>query len=134
MDKDRVVASARAALGTPFHHQGRLIGRGLDCIGVVVCAFSAAGLNIQDSLDYARQPDGKKLETALREHRFEKQAMVEAGDVLLFRIVRHPQHVGIAISPHSMIHAYAPQGRVIETMLAPQWLKRLHGIYRYCGN
>ena len=31
-----VVAAAREWLGTPFHHQARLRGVGVDCVGLVI--------------------------------------------------------------------------------------------------
>ncbi len=31
---DAAIAAARTCLGTPFHHQGRAPGVGLDCIGL----------------------------------------------------------------------------------------------------
>ena len=38
-----MIAAARACIGTPFHHQGRRPGAGLDCIGLIVIALRAAG-------------------------------------------------------------------------------------------
>ena len=54
-----MIASARACIGTPFHHQGRAIGIGLDCIGLIVVALTAAGFSVRDRSDYGRRPDGK---------------------------------------------------------------------------
>jgi NlpC/P60 family putative phage cell wall peptidase len=125
-----VVASARACLGTPFHHQGRVAGIGLDCIGLVIHAFRAAGLVIDDQVDYGRRPDGKRLEVALHRHGFVQVEDRRAGDVLLFRFNRAPQHVALAIGEGAMIHAYAPVGRVVEAGLSESWQHRLCAIYR----
>ena len=38
-----MIAAARACLGTPFHHQGRMPGVGLDCIGLVIVALARCG-------------------------------------------------------------------------------------------
>lgn len=37
--RQQIVCSARKRIGTPFKHQGRKAGVGLDCIGLVVDVF-----------------------------------------------------------------------------------------------
>ncbi|MDD5585633.1 MAG: hypothetical protein PHY92_01580, partial [Alphaproteobacteria bacterium] len=64
----RMIAAARACLGTPFHHQGRKPGVGLDCIGLIVVALQAAGYDVRDRFDYSPRPDGRSLVQALEEH------------------------------------------------------------------
>ncbi len=43
MKREDFVRVARSYIGTPFHHQGRLPGVGLDCAGVIVCALAECG-------------------------------------------------------------------------------------------
>ncbi len=129
----RLVEAARTCLGTPFHHQGRTPGVGLDCIGLVVVALRAVGFRVQDRQDYAPRPDGQSLEKALREHGFTPLPSGEPpqpGDVLLFRYDGQPQHVALATSPTALIHAFAPAGRVVETSLGASWRRRLVGRWR----
>ncbi len=122
-----------SCLGTPFHHQGRRAGIGLDCIGLIVHAMQAAGLEVRDCIDYGRRPEGERLLQALAAHGFYKAETIEAGDVLIFRIGREPQHAGLALDAARMIHAYTPIGRVVETGLGETWQRRLTGIYRRNG-
>lgn len=133
LNKEITIAAARGCIGTPFHHQGRQKGAGLDCIGLVIHALSEGGMDIADNLDYGRSPQAGKLEEALLAHGFFEVTEQQAGDVLLFRILRSPQHVGLAATESRFVHAYAPLGRVIETELGPLWQRRLCGIYRYGG-
>jgi NlpC/P60 family putative phage cell wall peptidase len=126
-----LVAAARGFLGTPFHHQGRQKGMGLDCIGLVVVALRANGILVRDRMDYGRRPDGVSLIAALQEHGAARVATRQAGDVLLFRFDRQPQHVALATGEGRMIHAYAPVGRVVETEIGASWQRRLVGIYRF---
>jgi cell wall-associated NlpC family hydrolase len=125
-----MIAAARGCLGTPFHHQGRNAKTGLDCIGLIAHAAKAAGLEVQDRTDYARQPQGKELFAALEAHGFVPVQEMIAGDVLVFRFNRAPQHVALALGHDRMIHAYAPVGKVVETGLGVSWLRRLAAIYR----
>ncbi len=126
-----LVNTARACIGTPFYHQGRVAGIGLDCIGLVIHAVKRVGIMVEDQQDYGREPEGKKLHAALVAHGFEQVEAVTAGDVLLFRFNGEPQHVGLAVSQDVMVHAYAPIGRVVETGLGETWQRRMVGIYRH---
>ncbi len=126
----RVVDAARACLGTPFYHQGRVAGIGLDCIGLVIHAVKQVGVVVEDQPDYGREPQGQKLHAALMNHGFEIADDIIAGDILLFRFNGEPQHVGLAVSPDAMVHSYAPIGRVVETGLGETWQRRISGIYR----
>ncbi|MFA4994212.1 MAG: NlpC/P60 family protein [Bdellovibrionales bacterium] len=127
----RMIAAARACLGTPFHHQGRAPGIGLDCIGLVIVALKATDFPVHDRTDYARRPDGKSLIAALNEHGAKLVDEIQAGDILLFRYDRQPQHVALASSAETMIHSFAPAGKVVETSIGDYWKRRLTGIYRF---
>ncbi len=133
-DKNRmpeaVIAAARACLGTPFHHQGRLPGVGLDCIGLVIVAARAAGLEVNDRADYAPRPDGAALVAAIEAHGARRVEAIRAGDILVFRYGALPQHVALATSATTMIHAFAPARRVVETALGDYWRRRLVAVYR----
>jgi len=126
----RMVEAAICALGTPFHHQGRASCIGLDCIGLVVHALQAAGVPVEDETNYGRRPEPARLIAALEKHGFKKAEDIRMGDVLLFRILREPQHVGIAYDTETFIHAYAPIGRVVASGLGETWKRRIAAIYR----
>jgi cell wall-associated NlpC family hydrolase len=128
---DAMLAAARSALATPFHHQGRLVGAGLDCIGLVVISLRAGGIMVRDRLDYERAPRVGLLSSVLLAHGAQKVAAMQAGDVLLFAIRGLPQHVALCVSDDVMIHAYAPAAQVVETRLGEVWQRRLLGIYRF---
>lgn len=126
-----MIAAARTCLGTPFHHQGRCKGVGLDCIGLVIVALTAVGVPINDRTDYGRRPDGKSLVAALIAHGATPVDEIHTGDVLLFRYDKQPQHVALATGPDAMIHSFAPAGKVVETSIGAYWQRRLTGIYRF---
>jgi NlpC/P60 family putative phage cell wall peptidase len=129
--QEEMIAAARGCLGTPFHHQGRNAKTGLDCIGLIAHAAKTGGLPVMDRTDYARQPQAKELFAALEAHGFFSAQEIIAGDVLVFRFNRAPQHVALATAADRMIHAYAPMGKVVETGLGTSWLRRLAAVYRY---
>lgn len=127
---DTMIAAARACLGTPFHHQGRVPGHGLDCIGLIIVALRAAGFAVQDRTDYVRWPEAETLAQALLAHGAVPVAAPVAGDILLFVLAGRAQHVALCTAPEQMIHAYAPVGKVVEGSISAVWRRRLRQAYR----
>lgn len=130
---ERAARRALELVGTPFHHQGRAAGVGLDCIGMVVLALREGGLVVRDRLDYSQRPDGKALREALLGHgacEVGDLTLAEAGDVLLFRYDGQPQHVALALGGGRMAHAFAPACGVVATEIGRYWERRLVGVFR----
>ena len=128
-----LVEAARTYIGTPFHHQGRAKGYGVDCVGLVVCVARDAGYTVRDITAYGRDPDGASLVGAVAEQ-LERVDHPEPGDVLMFWVARPglPQHVGICAGK-TMIHA--PIGRrVCEHRLTRAMLDKLHSAWRFPAN
>lgn len=122
--RTQIVAKAREYLETPFHHQARLKGVGVDCIGLVICVARELEL-IAPDFDiqaYPRVPDGKTLMDTARQHMIEiDKSAVQPGDVLVISFGALPQHFGIFGDYRngglSIIHAASNSGKVIETRL-----------------
>lgn len=120
-----VVATARTWLGTPFHHQARLQGVGVDCVGLVIGVARTLGLVPPDFdvQSYPRTPDGTSLMHLVHLHMRSLQVdeQMRPGDVVVVRFDADPQHLGILGDYQhgglSIIHAAAQPGRVIETRL-----------------
>lgn len=128
-----LVRSARACLGTPFHHQGRKKGVGLDCIGLIVVALTENGYVVRDRADYGLRPEKGALVQALEAHGARRVDGFEAGDVLVFVYDGQPQHVALASSGETLIHAFAPVGAVVESGVSTYWRRRFWGAYRFYG-
>lgn len=127
-----IVAAARAAIGTPFRHQGRIVGKALDCAGLAVHAATAAGVSISDETHYPRTPGGGRLESALDRQtdivRVDPNNLQD-GDILLMRFGREPQHIAI-VAGENIIHSYERVGRVVEHGLNAEWQSRIVRAYR----
>jgi cell wall-associated NlpC family hydrolase len=76
------------------------------------------------------------LHDALLGHGFERctdcydEDAARAGDIALFRFQGAAQHVAILSSKDSIIHAFAPAKKVVETGLGTTWQTRCLGLYR----
>lgn len=145
-----IVKAARSWVGTPFHHQGRMKRSqnrrgGCDCLGLLVGIAAELELTTArppirpltafDETDYGHVPDGKHLEAAF-DALFSKITSDELapGDVLLMRLDKAPQHVGIVSDYHAgglgIIHALASARRVVEHALDATWQERIMQGYR----
>jgi cell wall-associated NlpC family hydrolase len=134
VNPDDIIAAARSALGTPFRHQGREVGRGLDCAGLICHVCDTLGIAYSDQTRYARQPSGGLLESALDGHQcIERvQGSPMPGDLLLLRFAGEPQHLAI-FTGTNMIHAHQPLGKVCEHGFTGPWPRRLVRVYRFVG-
>lgn len=128
---EQIAARALGFVGTPFRHQGRLPGVGLDCLGVVVFACGACS---DDRRDYGRLPDARALRAALDE-RFERLAVTRLedapiGSVIAFHFSRRRalRHLGVRVAD-GFVHA--DEFRVRVEPIAEPWLSRFEGAYRW---
>lgn len=128
-----IVAAARSWLGTPFHHQGRVKGVGVDCAGLVLGVAAELGIAIEDRRGYGRRPDSDELQRLVRA-RLAELALADArpGDVFLAAIDGRAQHLGF-VTEHGILHAYAPAHRVVEHRLDLAWAGRIVGAFRLPG-
>lgn len=128
---EQIAARALGFVGTPFRHQGRLPGVGLDCLGVVVFA---CGASTHDRREYGRLPDARALRAALDE-RFERlgaASLQEApiGAILAFHFAKRRalRHLGVRVAD-GFVHA--DEFRVRVEPIAEPWLSRFEGAYRW---
>lgn len=131
--RDEIIIAARACLDTPFKHQGRLAGVGLDCAGLAVHAIQSVGLPVSDLKGYGRVPN----DGALKRIMDMQPSLVlidsqeaEPGDILLIRVSNEPSHIAIMSDQATIIHAYEQVGRTCEHRLDADWQSRLVAAYR----
>lgn len=128
-----IIAYARECLGTPYLHQGRIVGLGLDCAGVIAHVAKRLGLKVLETQGYARTPSQGLIELAADSQDWlERVFEMQAGDVLMMRFTGDPQHVGI-FTGENLIHSYLDIGRVVEHRLDTKWTARIMRIYRFKG-
>lgn len=128
-----IVDAARQCVGLPFRHQGRYPMGQVDCAGVVIHALNSAGLDVVDQTGYGRTPNKGLLESAIKTHKgIVEVGSYQAGDILLMRFGREPQHLAI-FSGGGIIHADEASGVCCEHRLDSKWASRIVRIYRLVG-
>lgn len=134
MTRESIIRRARMYVGTPFHHQGRVLGEkgGIDCIGLIVCVARDLGQPVADSRNYPRFPDGVRLRKEL-ESQLVKTDRIEPlpGDVVLFWVddLKLPRHVGIC-TDRGFVHAFYDVKKTVETELG-HWSNKIVAVYEY---
>ncbi|MEO0413205.1 MAG: NlpC/P60 family protein [Pseudomonadota bacterium] len=126
----KMVAAARACLGTRFRHQGRSQAAGLDCLGLIVVAARAAGMELKDAAAYSRQPNQSDFEHYVGVNRMSRCDKIKPGRVGVFDFGAGPQHVAL-FTPIGIIHAYAPARKVVEHGLRAPWPQQLSHILKF---
>lgn len=137
-----LIAAARTFRDVPYRHRGRS-HHGVDCIGLVGCAFLAIGIQFQDQRVYSPAPDGSLLAEALTAHLGDpvwtagsrEPMALRRGDVTLMRWHKHPNHIGLVTDyPLSgqvaIIHSYSEAQRVVEHRIADPWPRRIVAAWR----
>lgn len=136
MTANDIVTAARECVGTPFAHQGRVVGVGIDCAGVALYALSSLGVDVLDVRGYGRTPNKGHLLDAMNAQpmlmRVHSIADRLAGDILLMRFLGEPQHVAV-FTGHGIIHAYEAVGVCCEHDTCQKWISRIVRVYRVRG-
>lgn len=140
MTPDAIISAARLVIGTPFRHQGRISGRGLDCAGLLIHVAREVGVEPQDQSGYARLPSDGQIEAALENHVSlgilcrVKVSEVQAGDLVLMRFEGEnaARHLGISAG-NTLIHAWAVAKKVCEHDFDATWRRRVTRAYRFTG-
>lgn len=143
VDPDRVVASARAWVGTPYAHQASAKGVGTDCLGLVRGVWRELYGAEPEALpgytkDWSEPSRDEVLWRAARRHLLERVVDdLKPGRVVLFRMRKRAvaKHLGI-VTPHEhglgFVHAYSGYG-VLESALTLPWRRRIVACFEFPG-
>lgn len=117
-----VVMEARRWIGTPYHHQADVLGAGVDCGMLLVRVYVDTGVVPPfDPRPYAVEwhlhRDDERYLGYLLKHGTEISAP-EAGDIVVWKIGRAYAHGGIVVGWPMVVHAYQPEGMVVESDLS----------------
>lgn len=146
--QNKIKKQALSWVGTSFHHQGRVkisknSSGGTDCIGLIIGVADKLSLKSKlggllssyDEKYYAETPNKNELFHHLNKHLYLiEDEFLQPADVLLFNIVKYPQHVGFYIEEGArklLIHAYNCAGKVCVHEFESKWKSRLCAVFRF---
>lgn len=132
--RQKTLSHARSLIGVKWRHRGRTAWA-IDCVGLVTLSLKAAGVEINDTTHYGREPWKDSLQNRLHK-RFGppiNEQHWQAGDVAVFNAPnRGASHIGFLgdykYGGFSLIHSHA-QHNTIEHALDARWRKLLIEVY-----
>jgi cell wall-associated NlpC family hydrolase len=131
--RQQVLDAARKWIGTPFKHQGRLLGVGADCAGIVIGTAHALGISDFDFLEYNVCPNPELMGLLLDQNLISiPKEEAKSGDLLWLRVGKKPRHLAIKTDV-GILHSFANVGRCVETSLDAFTAATIYRAYRYPG-
>ncbi len=131
--REAVVEEARKWLRTPYHHQARIMGDGVDCAMLLCEVYEKVGLvPFIDPTPYP--PDWHFHRDEERYLDWVKQYGTEVsepkpGDVALFQFGRCLSHGAIVVEWPTIIHSYFREGCTIADATQGQLQGRVRKFY-----
>ena len=137
-----VIAEAMSWLRTPWHHQARVKGAGVDCAQFLAGVFGNLGL--VPALDLGHYPPDWPLHQD-RPRFLETLALYAdpvaaldtplPGDIAMFKFGRHAAHGSIVVGWPVIIHAYRDERAVVlsDVAVSPALTERFAGFWRLRG-
>jgi cell wall-associated NlpC family hydrolase len=106
-----VITEAISWIGTPFHHEARIKGAGVDCLMLLAEVYERAG--VVDHITVEHYPsdwhlhrDAERYMEGLLRYGHEIEATPLPGDIALFKYGRVFSHGAIVVEWPRVIHAY----------------------------
>ena len=119
-DRERlkVVMEALSWVGTPWHHQARVKGAGVDCGQILAAVFEEAGIlpHVEPGAypnDFMLHRDEERFMGLVETYAHKLEGLPLPGDIVLYRYGRVVSHAGIVVAWPRIIHAYAPASAVV---------------------
>jgi hypothetical protein len=136
IDMQQVIIEALSWLGTPYHHEARVKGAGVDCGQLPAAVFESCGLIPKVMIDpypcdwHLHRSDERYL--SIVERFFEKADNPLPGYLALFRYGRSISHGAIVIEWPVVIHAYITAGAVVldDAIANKDLAERFVGVWR----
>lgn len=131
-----IVDQAREYLGTPWRHQARVKGVGVDCIGLILGVAKDVKLGDFDRphfRQYGRRPPRGPGMLAEFDRVCTRTDSPRYGDILVFWVNprnKRPQHCGI-VTDIGVIHTYSEVGKVVEHRMDEKWQARVLQAYKF---
>ncbi len=142
--RQQVQNAARKLIGAEWHHQGRNVGAGIDCIGGIIYIGLDVGYFTEeevanfDSIDYGRNPTAYNLLIVRMREYLDEIPINEAreGDILAFRMAGEQvtSHVGTITKgdrEYMVIHSLENKTTIEEPLR--RWGKYITHAFRLRG-
>lgn len=135
-ERDKVIAEAKTWLNTPYHHNAKVKGAGVDCGQFIIGVYQNCGLLPELDLGayacdwYLHRDEDKYLENVKIYFDEITRDDLKPGDLILFKYGRTCSHSGIYIGGGRFIHSYVDMGVIYSNLSDGEFQKRYHSSWR----
>lgn len=148
--KKQIVQEALQWIGTPYHHQARVKGIGVDCAQLLVGV--ALNIGLIDDEDLKKIPLNYSPEWNIHNREEVMLGILETmgcrpvvgtpapGDIIAFRVGRAYGHLGIIVTSTEFVHAElqgstkgSENGKVVRVHMAGEWSKLEKRFFTFPG-
>lgn len=122
------IVAVRSCIGTPVVHMGRVIGDGLDCVGLPWAAARVCGADLPPTRRYQSWPSADELTAGLQEF----CEVCEPADAHLLQVYagKQARHIVVPVSMGRIVHAWGKASHVVEVPMTERIARgwRIRGI------
>lgn len=145
--KQAIVDETLTWVGTPYHHQARVKGVGVDCAQLIAGVAEGAGIrqNIVIPVNYSPEWHVHNRHEWMLEimeqmgcKRLPPDQIPTPGDIVAFKVGRAHGHLGILVSSTEFVHAElagsekgTEMGKVVRVHMAGAWSRMDHIFYEF---
>lgn len=130
-EREAVVAEALSWQRTPYHHNARVKGSGVDCAMLLAEVYPKVVPHLVPPITPEHYPPDwhlhrskeRYLEYVLKNATEIPEAEAGAGDVVMFKFGRCFSHGAIIVKWPKIVHAYVGIGCQLEDANGAQWLR-----------
>ena len=134
--RDDLISFAAECIDTRFEHQGRVVGAGIDCVGVARHMCVRAGFNHYYLTAYKRQPYKDQLVNKLREQPCMieiTKSQLQRADLFVCKVSRiYPQHL-VVFDGDYIIHANGLRGICERVRLTRGYFQTMTHAFSWVG-
>lgn len=130
-----IISEAKSWVGTPYHHQARIKGVGVDCANLIAGIFEECGfipINLEPySLQWHLHNKEEKMINILLSYGCLKVDTNDPspGQIITFQMGKVSGHIGIMVDNERFIHADIYANKVVEVTFGGVWKRRLSGVF-----
>ena len=131
--REEIIKVARSIIGTPYVHQGRIKGVGVDCVGLILIVARELNFTDFEISGYGRRSEGVEMFTELKKQCGNPVENPLPGDILMFA-EGDWRHCGILSEKDgfdTIIHTHRASKKCVEHSLDGYWQTLIFAAFRF---
>jgi hypothetical protein len=126
-----IIKISREWLNTPWQHNQKIKHIGVDCVNFLEAIAEESNLKIEKIPKiYGKTATNNEIELFLNRN-FKKKITIdiEPTNIILYSFSGYNNHVALATSSITIIHANSKVGKVVEHQIDGIWRKHIKSVY-----